>query len=307
MQNTIVQEQNTRQQLERLAAQRYLYSRAKKVLEIQIACDVLTPIIAAILVAVFPDFDVYGAFIGISVAVLDFLLDNYQSSQKKRASDIQEMFDCDVLCLNCQEIKVRRRPINELILEAAEKYKRTDSTYVKLQNWYPPIVEKIPLHLARLVCQRINCWWDAQLRHRYVQLVGVVLLVISLIVILLGFIKAMDLGRFFLVIVFPLLPAYIWAIREYLGQTEDANEKEELRKYTEELWTKALKKELTVQQIDQESRHLQDEIYNNRRSNPFILDWFYNRLRRENEEFINRDAEELVNQALQSSNKNSNP
>ncbi len=307
MQNTIAQEQNTQRQLERLAAQRYLYSRAKKVLEIQIVCDVLTPIIAAILVAVFPGFDVYGAFIGISVAILDFLLDNYQSSQKKRASDIQEMFDCDVLCLNCQEIKVRRRPINEIILEAAEQYKRTDSTYVKLQNWYPPIVEKIPLHLARLVCQRINCWWDAQLRHRYVQLVGVVLLVISLIVILLGFIKAMDLGRFFLVIVFPLLPAYIWAIREYLGQTEAANEKEELRKYTEELWTKALKKELTVQQIDQESRHLQDEIYNNRRSNPFILDWFYNRLRRENEEFINRGAEELVNQALQSSNKNSNP
>ncbi len=306
MQNTIVQEQNTRQQLERLAAQRYLYSRAKKVLEIQIACDVLTPIIAAILVAVFPDFDVYGAFIGISVAVLDFLLDNYQSSQKKRASDIQEMFDCDVLCLNCQEIKVRRRPINELILEAAEKYKRTDSTYAKLQNWYPPIVEKIPLHLARLVCQRINCWWDAQLRRRYIQLVGIILLVISFIVILLGFIKAMDLGRFFLVIVFPLLPAYIWATREYLGQTEAANEKEELRKYTEELWTKALKKELTVQQADQESRHLQDEIYNNRRSNPFILDWFYNRLRRENEEYINRGAEELVNQALQSLTKNSN-
>jgi len=138
-------------------------------------------------------------------------------------------------------------------------------------------------------------------------LVGIILLVISLIVILLGFIKAMDLGRFFLVIVFPLLPAYIWAIREYLGQTEAANEKEELRKYTEELWTKALKKELTVQQVDQESRHLQDEIYNNRRSNPFILDWFYNRLRRENEEYINRGAEELVNQALQSVAKNSYP
>lgn len=307
MQNTIVYEQNTQRQLERLAAQRYLYTRAKKFLEIQIACDVLTPIIAAILVAIFPRFDVYGAFIGIGVTVLDFILDNYQSSQKKRASDIQEMFDCDVLCLNCQEIKVRRRPINEIILEAAKQYKRTDSTYAKLQNWYPPIVEKIPLHLARLVCQRINCWWDAQLRRRYIQLVIIVLLLISLIVILLGFIKAMDLGRFFLVIVFPLLPAYIWAIREYLGQTEAANEKEELRKYTEELWTKALKKELTVQEIDQESRHLQDEIYHNRRSNPFILDGFYRHLQRENEEFINRGAEELVNQVLQILSKTSDP
>src|SRR5260370_42237271 len=179
MQNTISHDQNTPQQLERLAAQRYLYSRAKNMLKIQTAFDLLTPIVIAILVAFFPAFDVYGAPIAVGVAVFDFFLDQYQSSRKKQAADIQEMFDCDVFGLECQELKVRRRPIAEIIMDAAKKYRRTDPTYSYMQNWYPPVVGGIPLPLARLVCQRVNCWWDAELRRRYVQGVVVIALVIT--------------------------------------------------------------------------------------------------------------------------------
>src|SRR5215472_15339585 len=105
MQNTISTDQNTPRQLERLAAQRYLYSRAKDVLKLQTGLDLLTPIVIAVLVTFFPAFDVYGAAIAVAVAVLDVSLDQYQSSRKKQAADIQEMFDCDVLGLEYQEIK----------------------------------------------------------------------------------------------------------------------------------------------------------------------------------------------------------
>jgi hypothetical protein len=209
------------------------------------------------------------------------------------------MFDCDLFCLECQEIKVRRRPIAEIIMDAAKKYKRTDPTYAALQNWYPAVVERIPLPLARIVCQRVNCWWDAELRRRYIQWVVIIALVITFVVSLLGIHNGISFGKFFLVIVAPLLPTYIWAAREYQSQNDAANEKEELRKYSEELWRKAMKKELTSQQLEKESRTLQDEIYNHRRTNPFILDWFYQRLRREHEEEINRGAEELVNEAIE--------
>src|SRR6266536_2046644 len=169
MVNNIAQEQNTPRQLERLGAQRYLYSSAKNILKIQTALDLLTPIVIAVLVAFFPAFDIYGAFIAVSITVLDFFLDQYQSSRKKQAADIQEMFDCDLFVLECQELKVRRRPIAEIIMDAAKKYKRSDPTYSYMQNWYPPVVEKIPLPFARIVCQRVNCWWDAELRRRYTQ------------------------------------------------------------------------------------------------------------------------------------------
>jgi len=302
--NTIAQDQNSEKQLERLAAQRYLYSRAKHVLEVQVAFDLLTPIIIAVAIAIFPRFEVYGAFISVAVAILDVTLETYQSSRKKQAADIQETFDCDVLRLESHELKKRRRPLTETIFEAAKRYKRKDPHFTALKNWYPPIVENIPLHLARLVCQRLNCWWDSQLRRRYVQAVGTVLVILFIILLLFSLINGLSLAKFFLAVLIPLLPTFIWAVREFLHQNDAANDKDELRKYSEELWEKALNNEYSVEKTSEESRILQDEIYNNRRSNPFILDWFYNRLKRENEEQMNVKAEELVNDALQKLKKN---
>jgi SMODS-associating 4TM effector domain len=305
--NDIAKKQNTQQQLERLAAQRYLYSRAKGVLGIQLALDLLSPLVLATIVAFVPSFDAYAAFIGVVAGVTDLLLESYESSHKRRAADIQEIFDCDVLELECRDLQVRRRPITEIIMEAARDYKRSDPNYSDLIDWYPPVVEKIPLYLARLVCQRINCWWDSQLRRRYVGVVVIILLFLCASVFAIGLINGLTVAKLFLAVIFPLLPTFIWAYREIKGQTEAASEKDELRKYTEELWEDAMHKRLPVEEIDKKSRNLQDEIYYNRRSNPFILDWFYKRLRRKNEEFMNRGAEELVKDALQSIGNKNNP
>jgi hypothetical protein len=305
--NDIAKKQNTQQQLERLAAQRYLYSRAKSVLGIQLALDLLSPLVLATTVAFVPSFDAYAAFIGVVAGVTDLLLESYESSHKRRAADIQEIFDCDVLELECRDLQVRRRPITEIIMEAARDYKRSDPNYSDLIDWYPPVVEKIPLYLARLVCQRINCWWDSQLRRRYVGVVVIVLLFLCASVFAIGLINGLTVAKLFLAVIFPLLPTFIWAYREIKGQTEAASEKDELRKYAEELWEDAMHKRFPVEEIDKKSRNLQDEIYYNRRSNPFILDWFYKRLHRKNEEFMNRGAEELVKDALQSIGNKNNP
>jgi hypothetical protein len=305
--NNIAKKQNTQQQLERLAAQRYLYSRAKSVLGIQLALDLLSPLVLATIVAFVPGFDAYAAFIGVVAGVTDLLLESYESSHKRRAADIQEIFDCDVLELECRELQVRRRPITEIIMEAARDYKPSDPNYSDLRDWYPPVVEKIPLYLARLVCQRINCWWDSQLRRRYVGVVVIVLLLLSVSVFAIGLINGLTVAKLFLAVIFPLFPTFIWAYREIKGQTEAASEKDELRKYAEELWEDAIHNRLSMEEIDKKSRNLQDEIYYNRRSNPFILDWFFKRLRRKNEEFVNRGAEELVTEALHSLGKSGNP
>src|SRR5260370_38191979 len=221
--------QNTEKELERLAAQRYLYSRAKRVSAIQVALDLITPIVIATIIVISPSFDVYGAFISVAVAVLEVTLETYQSSRKKQAADIQEIFDCDVLKLESHELKKRRRPLTETIFEAAKSYERKDPNFSALKNWYPPIVEKIPMHLARLVCQRLNCWWHSQLRRRYIQAVGAVLLILFFFVLLFTLINCLTLANFFLPVFFPLLHPFIWGIRDYLHQNEAADDKDELR------------------------------------------------------------------------------
>lgn len=306
MLNDIAEKQNETRELERLAAQRYLYSRAKKILEVQIFFDLLSPLILAIVVAILPDFDKVAAIIGIGLGIADLLLERYETSYKQKAADIQEMFDCDVLGLECREIQKRRRPIEEEIMQAARKYKRIKDQFPPIENWYPIVVSRLPLHLARLICQRENCWWDSQLRRKYVGLVIGILIFLFLVVFAIGFINGLSLTKFAFAIICPLFPTFTWAFREIRGQREAADEKDKLLEFSEETWQDTINGNLTEEEINKKSRELQDEIYNNRRSNPFILDIFFKRLRDRNEEFINRGAETLVNEALKRLSKNSN-
>ncbi len=307
MQNTISQDQNTPQQLERLAAQRYLYSKAKHFLTGQLFLDLVSPIVLAVIVALFPGFGIYGALIALLILVSGFYLESLQSSKREQAAGIQELFDCELLDLQCPDLIARNIPDTVEIMDAAEKYKRSDPTYKALKDWYPSEVDKLPLYLARLVCQRINCLWDVQLRRKYLQRVGVIFFILCAMVLTVALIKGLTVGNFLLVVVAPLLPAIGWIIREFKGQNEAIRRKDELKRYAEELWTDAIKKYAPVEEIERKSRGLQDQIYNNRCNNPLILDAFYKRLLPKNEAQMNRSAEELADEALQSLGKNSNP
>ena len=304
MANDISQKQNMPEQLERLAAQRSLYSRAKKVLKVQVSLDLLAPLGLAITVAFFPDADKVAAIIGIGLGFFDLLLEKYESSYKEKAADIQEMFDCDVLGIECRELQVRRRPIAETIMQAANKYKLKDSTFSTLKNWYPPVVDKLPLHLGRLICQRENCWWDSQLRRKYAGWVVGILIFLFLVVLAIGFINGLTLTKFAFAILCPLAPTFTWAFREIKGQSEAADRKDRLLEFAEETWNDAIQGKVSIEEGNRKSRELQDEIYNNRCTNPFILDLFFKHLHQENEEFINRGAEVLVNDALRSASTN---
>src|SRR5579864_588041 len=120
MQNTISQDQNMPRQLERLAAQRYLYSTAKHFLTGQLFLDLVSPIVLAVLVALFPGFGIYGALIALLILVSDFYLESLQSSKREQGAGIQELFDCELLDLACHDLISRSVPDTIEIMEAAE-------------------------------------------------------------------------------------------------------------------------------------------------------------------------------------------
>ena len=220
MQNTIAHDQNTPSQLERLAAQRYLYSVAKRFLMAQLILDLVSPIVLAVIVALFPGFGIYGALIALLILVSDFYLESLQSSKREEAAGVQELFDCELLDLECHDLIARQIPDTIEIMEAAEKYKRGDPTYEELKNWYPREIDKLPFSLARLVCQRLNCLWDVQLRHKYLQAVGIIFFLLCAVVLTVALVKGLTVGNFLLVVVAPLLPAIGWIIRELRGQND---------------------------------------------------------------------------------------
>jgi SMODS-associating 4TM effector domain len=273
MDNSIPEVQMTPRQLDRLAAQRYLYSQAKKVYLARMMLAVPVPLSWSIAMAIFPSLQVYAALWGMTVALVDVsALVTLHRSWKEQAAKIQDLFDCAVLQMPWAELKVGHRPDMETVAEAAEKYRRTHRDHAAFENWYPQAVRQIPLSLARLVCQRSNCRWDATMRRRYSIVVALTIGTLSFLVFVLDLLREISLEKFILAVLAPLMPTILWGIREYREQREAADRADRLKEYSEQLWDKALKGQLAQVQLENESRELQNAIYDHRRSSPVIFD-----------------------------------
>ena len=302
--NKIPETQLEPTQLKRLAAQRQLYSDAKVFQAVQIGLSALGPPILAVLVAFFSLRPAYAASFGIIVTFLNILwFTPRQQSLKEKAAKIQELFDCDVLELPRREL-MTGSPLEmiEAIEKSSSKYKRKANDDSKLENWYPKDVGELPLHLGRVVCQRSNCWWDAQLRRRYAKWVIGGVLVVLIVVVFLGFIGGLSLEKIILAMVNPLMPAFALGIRQYKEHTESATRLDKLKEYAEELWEKAVG-DANPDELTRDSRELQDAIYNHRRTSPLIFDWLYRHLRKDDEELMNKAADAMVKDALESLRK----
>lgn len=293
--NQIPEIQVTEKQLERLRAQRALYSRAKTILGIHMGLSVPFAVFWSVLGIFLPQTKIYAAVWGIGVALLDIaFFTPRQKALKAKAAKIQEAFDCDVLSLDWRSIRVGSRPDPEDIMEWASP--RHADSKAKLKDWYPPAVGQLPLPLARAVCQRANCWWDAELRRRYARAsIGIVAMILAISVIT-GIIGHFQVEQWILTGVAPLLPVFMLGLRQSIEQNEAADRLDALRRHAEKMWSEILAG-ASDDKITQESRELQDEIYDHRRRNPLIFDWIYGVLRNRQEEQMNRAAADLIEEA----------
>ena len=202
------------------------------------------------------------------------------------------------MCLNSigGELKTSARPEVETVEKYDLKYKRKNRDYSKLKNWYSKDVGELPVHLARIACQRENCWWDGQLRRRYARSVIWALAILTVLTLYLGIKGGFTLEKLILVVVTPLTPTFVLGIQQYKDNIESVTRLDELRKYAEGLWEKAWAG-IDPEELTQASRDLQDEIYNNRRKNPLILDRFYEFFKKRDEELMNKTASEIAKEA----------
>src|SRR2546429_7322325 len=161
--NRIPEVQNQEAQLERLRAQRYLYSCSKIVLGAQAILSGPVALAWSLAVLLSPQLKGIAALWVLVVFLCDFTwLTRLQEAWRERAAKIQELFDCDVLELPWNSVKAGIPPTPEEIHGNADKYIRADDGSTPVENWYPPAVGALPLGVARIVCQRANCWWDAE-------------------------------------------------------------------------------------------------------------------------------------------------
>jgi predicted pore-forming effector associated with SMODS systems len=295
MDNGIVSRQNLPDNIKKLAAQRYFYSRAKRLTAVQTVLDVLSPIVGAITVVLKPDADLWAATVGIAIALLDtLLLEPKQTGFRELGANTQEEFDCSVLDLPWNAPLAGDRVNAEDIHEGYKTYKPSKSA--PLEDWYPKVVAALPLYQARLVCQRTNSWWDSKLRRRYCGWIGGTLSVVIASVIMLGLVNGMSLQKFVLAVVAPLLPAILWASREYQRQKDTAARSDRLKAYGESLWEQVIRNEIAESEVSKRCRELQDAILIRRQESAPVFDWVYKLLRSKQEGQMNVGAQKMVDE-----------
>lgn len=298
--NNNIGQQNTQHRLELLAAQRQLYTDAKNLQIISVVIGVPIVVLSSILVATFPQLAVYAGLWGIIATFLELLVfSRLQKSTQEKAAKIQQMFDCEVFQFSWASLNCGIRVDPESIVDASNRYKRKHKNYSALENWYPISVGQLPIHQARIICQRSNIWWDAKLRRRYSKWIVVIFITLTITVFLIGLVGGLTLEKFLLAVLAPLTPAFVLGLRQYTEHNEAATRLDRLRENAEILVQQTITKKLTQQDLERESYSLQNQIYDNRRRSPLIFDWLYSRLRREDEEQMNKGAESLVQELIQ--------
>jgi hypothetical protein len=298
--NNIPQEQNTQRCLELLAAQRQLYSDAKTLQMFSVIMSIPVVIVWSIIVAIFPLLSVYAALWGITATLLELLFfSRLQKSTQEKAAKIQQMFDCEVLQFNWASLNCGVRIEPETIIDASNRYKRKKRSLAQIQDWYPVSVGQLPIYQARIICQRSNVWWDAQLRRRYSQWMLFVLVVLTVMVLMIGLIGGLTLEKFLLAVLAPLMPAFVFGLRQYTENKEAAVRLDRLRENAEDIVQEIINGRYNPQDLERKSYSLQTQIYDHRRCSPLILDWLYSRLRNEDEEKMNKGAESLVQELIQ--------
>jgi hypothetical protein len=297
MPNTIPQDQNSQRSIDRLAAQRLIYAHAKLLAGVQAALAVPAPLAWAIVAAIWPATTVWAAFWGITSSLLDaLLLEPLIDSRKRDAARIQELFDSELLHLPWSQLVADDPPDPELILASASANRSPNVR--DLADWYSPAVGELPLPQARLICQRTNLWWDVELRRRIAAWLTGILVSVALVVTVVGLARDHSLRHFVLAVLAPLSPAVLLGLRHVRDQRRALHTAKRFKRHVEDVWKRTLSGELSDEAAAQESRRLQDVIFQHRSRAPLIFDWVYRALRPNRQAQMLAGVAELVAKAL---------
>ena len=297
----INEKQNSERNLKRLAAQRQLYSEAKELMIVQfILSGFFTVVIAIVGNVIDEKYLAYTVFAAILIYYFDeLLLSKKIDSIKEDAARIQEEFDCDVLRIPQNKIKIGNILLTETVQEKSKKYTSKHNDYSALIDWYPGIDEEDNRYY-RLICQATNCWWNQNLRKRYSEILLMLLSCVFAMLLLLAIIRGITISVFLMTVVSPILPAFILVYKTKKHNSKAIENLNQMKGKLDEIILRAENSDsYPNEQLINDSRCLQDMIFDNRASSPLIPDKLYFGKRNKYEEIAKDTNRELIRKIKQ--------
>lgn len=302
--NQITTVQNSERQLARLAAQRELYSSAKKFYLIESIGSIIIPLILTFISTFFTNISIYSALYGIGFYLLDSLVIELLITERKtKAAKIQELFDCDVLEMEKSPFKAVADVTVEDVLAYYDAHKKIETNIEKIKDWYPKEVEELDIRVARLICQKMNYAWDSRLRKTYSNFLKSVV-VILVIIIIVGITLGRLPGEQVPLILAGILPLFRFCIKLFEDNRNATEKLIKLNGYFDGLWARIIENSIDEKELDESARHIQNEIYDFRIKNPLIPDAFYKFFKDKDESLMARSAENLITQLKEKNGRN---
>nr|BDT31637.1 ABC transporter ATP-binding protein [Myxococcus sp. MH1] len=288
--NDINQRQDAADNLERLAAQRYLYSRAKSVRGTVAFVAGALAVAAPLLGAYWPKSSAALALAALVWALVEMMfLDGVEEQCRQLAALIQEDFDTRVFSLPWNGA-LGERPPPEFVVEHGADGAGDPS----LRGWYADVSE-LPQSLAVLVCQRSSVSWDRQARTRYRTLLAALGLALVIGALCVAFLTDRSLADFLVSFAVPLLPLLQHVIKTFRGHGKAQLEQERLLGDISAAWTRGLSAGGHVA-VD-ELRRVQDRLLILRREQTPVPDLLYRWLRSRAENSMQATTRRLIDEA----------
>lgn len=307
--NNIISKQNSGISINRLAAQRALYSSAKRFLAAQFVLSVPVAILIAFAALTldkgwfgFPKEDIAWlvGLSGITFLLIELVLNPLMNNRKEMAAKIQQCFDSDVLDIPMCEVTYGKQPDQEIVEVWAKECFTNGPPAEEFLDWYRVEVADLPMVVARIICQRANCWWDEDLRRRYNQIIyflGCVLTTI-IVVIVLGLNST---ATMFFGWVVPLLLPFVSVASKVIRDNQDAILRlTAMREAINDAWGKIRGDTITDEELTSLANAIQAGIFSNRKNNPLVFDWIHKRAKPQHEEATSKSTARYVSDYKQS-------
>ncbi len=264
----ISKQQNLQHNIDLLIAQRFYYSRAKKIRNFRIVVSVIFALLSPIIFFFMPNqATTIGAIGGIWALIAYLLKKLFENSNIEKAAKIQEEFDTALFKVNWNSVLAGEKVSFEDVNYAKEKF-RGDTT--KLKDWYSSSLD-FPYPIDVLLCQRSNLVWDWRLKKVYSIAIFVVVIVYLIATIILGSVLELKLSEYILGLFLPALSGYFIGIDEGTDHFKASNKRKNLEKKINILSDAALNRSsLNLNEL----RQIQDCIFEFRKG-PMVADWFY--------------------------------
>lgn len=300
---TLATRQNQTVNIERLAAMRELYSKAKEYNLLSAFVNIVV-MIGLMLFVLFMNSQWQETPINLSwllvlssfsiLLIDEIVLIPKINRARKIAAKIQELFDCDVLQIPWNNM-AGDKPEAEIIKAEADKHLAIQGNKKELENWYgnQQLFSQIPAQAAKLIAQRSNITWDKTLRQRYLSRLKTILFLIILFPLIIGSFIGLSMQSFLIIALATVMPAISYLIQQYREHKHSLKTLEHLSRKQTALWEKLLNQQ-SINDI--EIRQLQDEIYNHRKNGALVFDRLYEKMKKTQEDSMYYSCEQSINE-----------